>query len=61
MTVAPKTGANVIGVIFLAVGAMKFFTGGGWIVWIILGVLFGGLGIFAGKRAADQNDQQGGW
>ena len=43
MTVTPKNGVRVVGVIFLALGLFKFLTGGDWVVWIILGVLFGGL------------------
>ena len=42
MSVTPKNGLRGIGVLFLAVGLFKFLTGGGWIVWLILGVLFGG-------------------
>lgn len=41
-------GSGVIGVMFLAVAAVKFFTGGNAVVWIILGVLFGGI---SGLRA----------
>lgn len=47
-----KNGVAVIGVIFLLLGVLKFFTGGHWIVWIILGVLFGGLTMF-GKKGAN--------
>ena len=43
MSVTPKNGVRVVGLIFLALGLFKFLTGGGWVVWIILGILFGGL------------------
>ncbi len=43
MAVTPKNGLRVVGIIFLALGLFKFLTGGAWVVWIILGVLFGGL------------------
>jgi len=40
-------GFPVIGVIFLALGVFKLIQGKDWVVWIILGVLFGGLGAFS--------------
>ena len=46
-----KAGVPIIGVIFLSLAAFKFFTGGGWIVWLILGALFGGFGIFSANRS----------
>lgn len=46
-----KLGGSFIGILFLALGIFKFLQGDDWIVWIILGVLFGGLGVFAGKRS----------
>ena len=39
-----QLGGGVIGLIFLGVGALKLFQGGDWVVWIILGFLFGGFG-----------------
>lgn len=39
-----KKGFPLIGVIFLALGIFKLIQGNDWVVWIILGVLFGGLG-----------------
>jgi len=39
-----NTGAGIVGLIFLAVGIMKFFQGEGWIVWVLLGVVLGGVG-----------------
>lgn len=50
-----KTGGSIIGVIFLALGVLKFLQGENWIVWIILGFLFGGLGFFAGKKGAGES------
>lgn len=41
-----KKGIPVIGIMFFAVGLLKLVQGGNWVVWMILGALFGGLGIF---------------
>lgn len=38
-----KLGGGVIGLIFLALGVVKLVQGKDWIVWIVLGALFGGL------------------
>lgn len=50
-----QLGGGVIGLIFLALGLFKFVQGDGWVVWIILGVLFGGVGaagnLIKGNRA----------
>ncbi|WP_404369030.1 hypothetical protein AB5I39_15915 [Sphingomonas sp. MMS24-J45] len=46
-----KAGVPILGVIFLALAVFKFFTDGGWIVWLILGALFGGFGIFSANRS----------
>ena len=40
-------GFPLIGVIFLALGVFKLLQGDNWAVWIILGALFGGLGVFS--------------
>ena len=40
-------GFPLIGVIFLALGVFKLLEGDNWVVWIILGFLFGGLGAFS--------------
>jgi hypothetical protein len=37
-----KKGFPLIGVIFLALGVFKLLQGNDWVVWIIIGVLFGG-------------------
>ena len=46
-----KIGFPVVGVIFLILAVAKFLNGEGWVVWAILGVLFGGLGIFKSDRS----------
>ena len=45
-----KYGFPLIGVIFLALGVFKFLQGDSWVVWIIIGVLFGGLSAFSQHR-----------
>ena len=45
-----KIGFPLIGVIFLALGVFRFIQGDSWVVWIILGVLFGGLGLFGRRK-----------
>jgi hypothetical protein len=45
-----RKGFPVIGAIFLALGVFKFVEGESWVVWIILGILFGGLGLFGRRR-----------
>ena len=46
-----KNGLKLVGVIFLLLGIFKLLTGGAWVVWIILGVLFGGLSLFGRKES----------
>ena len=46
METVTKAGFPIVGVIFLALAAFKFLQGGNWVVWAILGVLFGGLAAF---------------
>ena len=41
-----KKGLPVVGIIFLALAVFKFLSGDDWVVWAILGFLFGGFGIF---------------
>ncbi len=41
-----KVGFPVVGVIFLILAVFKFVNGDGWVVWAILGFLFGGFGVF---------------
>lgn len=37
-------GSAILGLIFLAIGVMRFLQGESWIVWILLGVVLGGVG-----------------
>ncbi len=37
-------GSALLGLIFLAIGVMRFFQGEGWVVWVLLGVVLGGVG-----------------
>ena len=53
MANSAKTGLPIIGIIFLALAVFKFVNGGNWVVWVILGCLFGGLGIFRSNRPGD--------
>jgi hypothetical protein len=46
-----KSAFPLLGVIFLALGVIQFLKGDDWVVWIILGVLFGGLAIFRRKES----------
>lgn len=41
-----RIGGGVIGLAFLGLGVLKFLQGDSWVVWIILGVLFGGVAAF---------------
>ncbi len=45
-----KRGFPLIGVILLALGVFKLIQGDDWVVWIILGVLFGGLGAVSRRK-----------
>ena len=45
-----RKGFPLIGAIFLALGIFKFVEGDSWVVWIILGILFGGLGLFGRRK-----------
>ncbi len=50
MEQAKTKGLPLVGIIFLLLGVFKFINGDDWIVWIILGVLFGGLSVFSRKQ-----------
>ena len=54
MTELRKIGFPLIGVVFLALGLFKFLGGENWVVWVILGILFGGLAAFGRINAPDQ-------
>jgi hypothetical protein len=43
-------GFPLIGVIFLALGVFEFLQGDDWVVWIILGILLGGLGAVSRRK-----------
>lgn len=47
---AVRKGFPLIGVIFLMLAAVKLLNGDPWVVWVILGFLFGGFGVFSKKQ-----------
>ncbi len=49
-----KAGVPIIGVIFLALAVFKFINGDAWVVWAILGFLFGGFGIFSSRSGGNK-------
>ncbi len=51
MNAPVKKSVPIIGIIFLALAVFKFVNGDGWVVWAILGFLFGGFGIFSRDRS----------
>jgi len=51
MSNTAKAGPPILGFIFLLLGLVKFINGESWAVWIILGFVFGGFGIFASNRS----------
>ena len=53
MGTARKTAFPVIGVAFLVLALVQFGKGDDWVVWAILGVLFGGLGVFRARKGTD--------
>ncbi|NCP18032.1 MAG: hypothetical protein GW855_02590 [Erythrobacter sp.] len=48
-----KKGFPVVGVIFLILAVVKFLQGDDWVVWAILGFLFGGFGVFGLAKRDD--------
>jgi hypothetical protein len=50
-----RKGFPLIGVIFLALGVFKLLRGDDWVVWVILGILFGGLGAIRRRKDAPQH------
>ena len=50
---AVKKGFPFVGVLFLIVGVIQFLQGDSWVVWAILGFLFGGFGIFTSRKGGD--------
>lgn len=55
METVSKAGFPLVGVIFLALAVFKFLQGDDWVVWSILGVLFGGLAVFRAKKSGGAN------
>lgn len=53
---AKKTdlGMSAIGLLFFALAIWEFLSGDGWIVWVLLGVLFGGVG--AARQLLSKDD-----
>jgi hypothetical protein len=37
-------GIGIVGLMFLGLAVFEFLSGDGWVVWAILGFLFGGFG-----------------
>ena len=56
MSAAVNKGFLVVGVIFLVLAVVKFLQGDDWVVWAILGFLFGGFGVF-GSQSRKVGDQ----
>jgi hypothetical protein len=50
-----EKGFPLIGAIFLLLGLFKLFSGGDWVVWIILGVVFGGVGMFGQRKGEERS------
>lgn len=46
-----KNGFPIIGAVFLALGIFQLVQGESWVVWFILGIVFGGLGVFSRREA----------
>ena len=42
-----RRGFPAVGVLFLVLALVEFLRGDDWVMWLILGVVFGGLGIFS--------------
>jgi len=54
----PKTnlGIGAVGLLFFALAVWEFLSGDGWVVWVLLGVLFGGVG--AARQLLSKGDAQ---
>ena len=51
-----KIGGGIIGLMFLAVSVIKLIMGDDWVVWFILGFLFGGFSAFGDKaKGSDES------
>ncbi|GAB5347472.1 hypothetical protein [Alteriqipengyuania sp. 357] len=51
---AAKKGFPVIGFVFLVLALVNALRGDDWVVWIALGIVFGGLGIFSRGKQTDE-------
>jgi hypothetical protein len=49
-----NVGMGGIGLIFFALAVWEFLSGDSWIVWVLLGVLFGGVG--AARQLLSKDD-----
>ena len=54
METAKNNALPIVGIIFLITGVFEFINGDPWVVWIILGFLFGGLGVFNKKKKGSE-------
>ena len=52
-----RKGLPIVGVMFLILAVVNFLQGDNWVVWAILGFLFGGFGIF-GSSKRDEGAEQ---
>lgn len=59
MANAPQKTSGVIGAIFLAVAVVQLLQGDNWVVWAILGVLFGGLTFFKRRPVDGEGGRHG--
>ncbi|MEM9574381.1 MAG: hypothetical protein AAF870_04020 [Pseudomonadota bacterium] len=50
-----RLGGGFIGLLFLGLGAFEFLSGDAWVVWVILGFLFGGFGAAAQLLKGDKS------
>ena len=53
MSNVTRKGFPVIGAMFLALAVWEFLQGDNWVVWLIIGALFGGFGIFGRGKEGD--------
>lgn len=53
MSKSARAGIPFVGIVFLLLAGLKLMQGDDWVVWAILGVLFGGFGVFGLSRSAE--------
>ncbi len=56
MGATARKGFPVVGIMFLAVALIEFLRGDNWVVWLILGFLFGGFAIFGMRGEKEMRD-----